>query len=115
VSSYFSRTGFGSNRPQSIAAQKLSDEEIISALDPLFTYFNENFALLSETLTHEALINVMSKLWNEVLATIEALLVPPLSDKPSNQKPLSQQELEVAFKWLKVRFRVLVVKGQRIL
>ncbi|KAF3939879.1 hypothetical protein ABW19_dt0208749 [Dactylella cylindrospora] len=81
-----------------------TDEEITNALTPLFTYFNENFEILDKTLTNEALINVMAKLWKEVLATIEALMVPPLSDKPSNQKPLTSQELEVLFKWLNLLF-----------
>ncbi|EWC45810.1 hypothetical protein DRE_05147 [Drechslerella stenobrocha 248] len=104
VSSYFSRTGFGSNRPQSVVKAGPTDEDVANALTPLFTYFNENFEILDKTLTHEALINVMAKLWKEVLATIEAMMVPPLSDKPSNQKPLSSQELDVAFKWLKLLF-----------
>ncbi|KAF3929837.1 hypothetical protein ABW20_dc0108637 [Dactylellina cionopaga] len=104
VSSYFSRTGFGSNRPQSVIKTGPTDDDIADALTPLFTYFNENFEILDKTLTHEALINVMAKLWKEVLATIETMMVPPLSDKPSNQKPLSNQELDVMFKWLKFLF-----------
>ncbi|KAK6522531.1 hypothetical protein TWF281_001974 [Arthrobotrys megalospora] len=104
VSSYFSRTGFGSNRPQSVVKTGPTDDDVANALTPLFTYFNENFEILDKTLTHEALINVMAKLWKEVLATIEVLMVPPLSDKPSNQKPLSNQELDVVFKWLKFLF-----------
>ncbi|KAF3273980.1 hypothetical protein TWF970_008185 [Orbilia oligospora] len=104
VSNYFSRTGFGSNRPQSVIKAGPTDDDVANALTPLFTYFNENFEILDKTLTHEALINVMAKLWKEVLATIEALMVPPLSDKPSNQKPLSNQELDVVFKWLKFLF-----------
>ncbi|KAF3907511.1 hypothetical protein AA313_de0201247 [Arthrobotrys entomopaga] len=104
VSSYFSRTGFGSNRPQSMVKAGPTDDEVAAALEALFTYFNENFEILDKTLTHDALISVMTKLWKEVLATIEALMVPPLSDKPSNQKPLSNQELDVVFKWLKLLF-----------
>ena len=45
----------------------------------------------------------MTRLWKEVLVTIESLLVPPLSDKPSQQKQLTQQELDIVFKWLQVR------------
>jgi hypothetical protein len=52
------------------------------------------------TLTDEAMIMVMARLWKEVLVTIESLVVPPLSDKPSQQKPLSQQELDIVFRWL---------------
>ena len=74
----------------------------MSALEPLFNYFNENFAIMKETLTDPAMIMVMTRLWKEVLATTESLLVPPLSDKPSQQRPLTQQELDIVFKWLKV-------------
>jgi hypothetical protein len=49
------------------------------------------------------MIMVMTRLWKEVLSTIESLLVPPLSDKLSQQRPLTQQELDIVFKWLKVR------------
>ncbi|KAJ6264384.1 hypothetical protein Dda_0530 [Drechslerella dactyloides] len=104
VSNYFSRTGFGSNRPQSMVKTGPTDEDVANALTPLFTYFNENFEILDKTLAHQALISVMTKLWKEVLATIEAMMVPPLSDKPSNQKPLSSQEMDVLFKWLKLLF-----------
>ena len=43
---------------------------------------------------------VMARLWKEVLSTIESLLVPPLSDKPSHQRPLTMQELDVVSRWL---------------
>lgn len=81
--------------------------EVANALKPLFTYFNDNFAIMKETLTDAAMIMVMTRLWKEVLVTIEGLLVPPLSDKLSQQRPLSQQELDVVFKWLQVSVIVL--------
>lgn len=43
---------------------------------------------------------VMARLWKEVLATIESLLVPPLSDKPSHQRPLTMQEVDIVSRWL---------------
>ena len=100
VSSYFQR-----NRSSSLGLQNSgpTQAEIANALKPLFTYFDENFAIMNQTLTNAAMITVMSRLWKEVLSTVEALLVPPLSDKPSQQKQLTQQELDVVFKWLEVR------------
>jgi hypothetical protein len=98
VSNYFSR-----NKPQS-APYVPSDAEIANALKPLFVYFDDNFAIMNQTLTSEAMIMTMTRLWKEVLVTIEALLVPPLSDKPSQQRPLTQQELDVVFKWLQMIF-----------
>lgn len=96
VTSFFQKT-----RPQSVA-QAPTQQEVTNALEPLFDYFNENFAIMKETLTDSAMIMVMSRLWKEVLATIESLLVPPLSDKLSQQRPLTSHELDVVFKWLKV-------------
>jgi hypothetical protein len=74
--------------------------DIENALDPLFNYFNDNFAIMNKTLTGEAMSIVMARLWKEVLATIEGLLVPPLSDKPSHQKPLTMQEVDIVSRWL---------------
>jgi hypothetical protein len=52
------------------------------------------------TLTSEAMKMVMARLWKEVLVTIEGLLVPPLSDKPSHQRALTQQEVDIVSRWL---------------
>ena len=98
VSSYFNR-----NRPVQPAPAP-SEAEITNALRPLFTYFDDNFAIMNQTLTSAAMVMVMTRLWKEVLATIEALLVPPLSDKPSQQRQLNQQELDIVFKWLQYLF-----------
>lgn len=98
VSSYFNR-----NRPQSVP-QGPTQADVTNALKPLFAYFDDNFAIMNQTLTSTAMIMVMSRLWKEVLVTIEALLVPPLSDKPSQQRPLTQQELDIVFKWLQFLF-----------
>jgi hypothetical protein len=97
--SYFQRT-----RPPPVTPQGPTQLDITNALKPLFTYFDENFAIMKQTLTDTAMIMVMTRLWKEVLATIESLLVPPLSDKPSQQQPLSRQELDIVFKWLQVFF-----------
>ncbi|KAI9842131.1 MAG: hypothetical protein M1838_003262 [Thelocarpon superellum] len=78
--------------------------EITNALTPLFQYFDDNFAIMKQTLTDAAMVMVMTRLWKEVLSTIEGLLVPPLSDKPSAQRPLSQQELDIVFQWLQLLF-----------
>ncbi|KAF2707244.1 hypothetical protein K504DRAFT_458684 [Pleomassaria siparia CBS 279.74] len=98
VTSFFQKA-----RPQSIAHAP-TQQEVTNALEPLFDYFNENFAIMKETLTDSAMIMVMSRLWKEVLATIESLLVPPLSDKLSQQRPLTSHELDVVFKWLSLLF-----------
>ncbi|TQS36206.1 hypothetical protein Golomagni_03349 [Golovinomyces magnicellulatus] len=85
-------------------APPLTQIDIENALKSLFTYFDENFAIMKETLTEESMIMVMNRLWKEVLLALECLLVPPLSDKPSSQRPLSQQEMDIVFKWLELLF-----------
>jgi hypothetical protein len=82
----------------------LTPMDIENALKPLFTYFDENFAIMKQTLTDASMVMVMTRLWKEVLLAIEGLLVPPLSDKPSTQKPLTQQEMDIVFKWLELLF-----------
>lgn len=98
VSAYFQR-----NRAP-VANPMPTGSDIINALRPLFNYFDDNFAIMNQTLTSDAMLAVMTRLWKEVLGTIESLLVPPLSDKPSAQKPLSQPELDIVFKWLQSLF-----------
>ncbi|KAI9703018.1 MAG: hypothetical protein M1820_006009 [Bogoriella megaspora] len=99
VAGYFNR-----NRVQSVQPQGPSQADVGSTLKPLFTYFDDNFAIMKQTLTDTAMVTVMTRLWKEVLSTIESLIVPPLSDKPSSQRQLTQQELDIVFKWLEMLF-----------
>lgn len=85
-------------------APTLSQADIEHALKPLFTYFDENFHIMKQTVTDASMVMVMTRLWKEVLLALEGLLVPPLSDKPSNQRPLTQQEMDIVFKWLELLF-----------
>ncbi|KAK2591827.1 hypothetical protein QQS21_010466 [Conoideocrella luteorostrata] len=78
--------------------------QIEGALIRLFEYFDENFAIMKQTLTDATMIAVMTRLWKEVLMTIENLLVPPLSDKPSTKKSLNRKELDVVYRWLEMLF-----------
>lgn len=78
-----------------------TDAEIESAIHPLFDYLDANNHTLASTLSRDAMQSVMSKLWKQILMTIESLIVPPLSDKPSQMRALTDGELDVALKWLK--------------
>lgn len=82
----------------------VNPQDVSNALKPLLTYFDDNFAIMKQTLTDTAMITVMTRLWKEVLVTIESLLVPPLSDKPSAQRPLGQQEVDIVYRWLGILF-----------
>lgn len=82
----------------------LTPADVVNALQSLFTYFDENFAIMKQTLTEATMLSVMTRLWKEVLMAIESLLVPPLSEKPSTQRPLTQAEMDVVFRWLQLLF-----------
>jgi hypothetical protein len=85
-------------------APSITQLDIENALKPLFTYFDENFAIMKQTLTDASMVMVMTRLWKEVLMALEGILVPPLSDKSSIQRPLTQQEMDIVFKWLELLF-----------
>ncbi|KAK5171156.1 uncharacterized protein LTR77_004300 [Saxophila tyrrhenica] len=106
VKGYFSKY---SGRPASVqpttpAPQGATQMDVTNSLKPLLNYFDDNFAIMKQTLTDTAMILVMTRLWKEVLVTVEGLLVPPLSDKVSAQRPLSQAEVDIVYKWLQLLF-----------
>lgn len=82
---------------------ELSDLEIEGAIDPLFDYFDTNLMTLNSFLHPAVFTKVMTKVWKEIESIIEELLVPPLSDRPSEMKPLNDTEVDTVIKWLKVR------------
>lgn len=81
---------------------ELTDVEIEQAIVPLFDYFDANLQTLNTYLSGTTKQQVMAKVWKEILKTIEGLLIPPLSENSSDMKPLSDKEVDIVFKWLKV-------------
>ncbi|KAI0033497.1 hypothetical protein K488DRAFT_84857 [Vararia minispora EC-137] len=81
--------------------EDLTDVEIEQAITPLFDYFDANLQTLNTYLADTTKDIVLTRLWKEILATIEGLLIPPLSDSATDMKPLSDKEVDVVFKWLK--------------
>ena len=77
--------------------------EIEQAIVPLFDYFEENLQTLNTFLGVATKEMVMTRLWKEILTIIEGLLIPLLSDISSDMKPLSDKEVDIVFRWLKVR------------
>jgi hypothetical protein len=86
-----------------IRPDELTDVQIEAALAPLFDYFDEQLPTLNTFLSASAKEHVMKKIWKEILNTIEGLLVPPLSEVQSDLKSLTDKEVDIVFKWLKVR------------
>jgi hypothetical protein len=82
--------------------EELTDIEIEQAILPLFDYFDANLQTLNTYLSDTAKEMVMTRVWKEILTVIEGLLVPPLSDVSSDMKPLTDKEVDIVFKWLKV-------------
>ncbi|TFK48247.1 hypothetical protein OE88DRAFT_562689 [Heliocybe sulcata] len=84
-----------------VRPDQLTDVELEQALSPLFDYFDANLQTFNTYLSDEAKEMVMTRVWKEILNVIEGMLIPPLSDVPSEMKPLTDKEVDVVFKWLK--------------
>ncbi|GLB44150.1 putative munc13 (mammalian uncoordinated) homology domain containing protein [Lyophyllum shimeji] len=89
------------NEKPRVRPEDLTDVEIEQAILPLFDYFDANLQTLNTYLSDTAKEMVMTRVWKEILAVIEGLLIPPLSDVTSDLKPLSDKEVDIVFKWLK--------------
>jgi len=85
-----------------VRPDELTDVDIEQAILPLFDYFDANLQTLNTNLSDTAKEIVMSRVWKEILTIFEGLLVPPLSEVGSDMKPLSDKEVDIVFKWLKV-------------
>ncbi|KAI9607512.1 hypothetical protein H4Q26_006039 [Puccinia striiformis f. sp. tritici PST-130] len=79
----------------------LTDADIEAAIADLFEYLDQCMSTLRNSLSEKAGQLVMAKLWKEILSIIDSLLLPPLSDQPSEMKGLSGKEVDVVLKWLK--------------
>lgn len=90
-------------RPR-IRPEELTDVEIEQAITPVFDFFDANLPTLNTYLSDTAKEMVMARAWKEILNVVEGLLIPPLSDVASDMKPLTDKEVDIVFKWLKVRY-----------
>lgn len=82
---------------------ELTDAEIEEPLAPLLMYLDQSLETFRRHLSEPAWQVVLTKTWKEVISVVENLLVPVLSDQPTEMKPLSDKEVDIVFKWLKVR------------
>lgn len=99
---------------------KSTQNDVYSAVIPLFNYLNENLNILAQSLTQELLYMVMLKVWNRLLRTADTLLLPQLgiakhklahakkalwnigntSNIMGYGRPLTNIEMEIVFTWL---------------
>jgi hypothetical protein len=101
ISNWLGRTSLSRQAtPAAPVKQGLTDEDIEKAIHPLLDYYDANFAILDESLSKVASVIVMGKLWKAVLSMFEDLLLPPLSDKPSRKRQLTESEVDIIYKWL---------------
>ncbi|KKA31103.1 hypothetical protein TD95_000587 [Thielaviopsis punctulata] len=89
-----------------------TEQDIDQALDPLYDYFDANFAIMKQTLTEQTMLAVMARLWKQVLMSLEGLMVPPLSDKPSEKRPLNEKELDIVHKWRDLMYNFFNAKDE---
>ncbi|KAH9821214.1 hypothetical protein DFH28DRAFT_1079274 [Melampsora americana] len=90
----------------------LTDSDIENAIADLFEYFDQCMSVLKHALSETAGHLVMSKIWKEILSIIDGLLLPPLSDQPTDMRPLSEKEVDVVLKWLKFLTNFLHANGE---
>ncbi|KAG0297547.1 hypothetical protein BGZ96_005855 [Linnemannia gamsii] len=90
--------GFFNSSVSSAKVTKVSDEDCDNALGQLLDYLEDSLPVLYDYLTTEGMTMVITRLWREMLITIETLLVPPLSTDISTRTPLTEIEMHVAFK-----------------
>ncbi|KAF9937369.1 hypothetical protein BGZ65_001559, partial [Modicella reniformis] len=88
---------FGSS-VSSAKVTKVSDEDCDNALGSLIDYLEASLPILYDYLTTEGMTMVITKLWKEILTTIETLLIPPLSNVVSDRTPLTEIEMHVFIK-----------------
>ncbi|KAH8918736.1 hypothetical protein BT69DRAFT_1322630 [Atractiella rhizophila] len=88
------------------APKPMSDAEIEAAIGPVFEVLDAGLEVLKSSLSPEAWVLVTSKIWKEVLSTIESLLIPPLSDAPAEMKALDEKEVDIVFKLAQVPYEL---------
>ncbi|OAV98529.1 hypothetical protein PTTG_25578 [Puccinia triticina 1-1 BBBD Race 1] len=87
--------------PRTKGPKGLTDADIEAAIADLFEYLDQCMSTLRNSLSEKAGQLVMAKLWKEILSIIDSLLLPPLSDQPSEMRALSGKEVDIVLKWLK--------------
>ncbi|KAI9023757.1 hypothetical protein CLU79DRAFT_803967 [Phycomyces nitens] len=81
------------------------------AIAPLLDYLEKNLKILNDNLSEGNMRHVILKIWKEILLALEGVLLPPLSEHPSEMKPLDDYEFHCVYKWLEL-LKVLFNGGE---
>ncbi|KAL1916830.1 uncharacterized protein VTP21DRAFT_5534 [Calcarisporiella thermophila] len=100
--SIFSSKNSASSASFSSSLADISIAECEAALNPLVEYFERNLKTLNDSLSMNMMTLVLIRLWKEVLARLEGLLIPPLADTSSGMRLLGDTEVVVVIKWLEL-------------
>ncbi|WBW73382.1 Munc family exocytic/endocytic regulator Ync13 [Schizosaccharomyces osmophilus] len=117
VTSLFNRatlTSFSKKEDPKKEDHELTDVEIESAINDLLDFFDVNFSVIARHLSKDVFITVMSYVWDEVMCTIEDLLLPPVSAKPIERKPLPENQLNIVYSWLQFLKDYLHANGEGV-
>ncbi|KAJ1566389.1 hypothetical protein HK405_010026 [Cladochytrium tenue] len=77
--------------------QRLTDDESEAQLAPLHDYLDRNLSLLAESMSSHMAQSVIRRTWDEALAILERLLVPPLHGSlEKTRRPLNPRQLSAA-------------------
>lgn len=72
------------------------------AIAPLLDFLEYNLSILNNNLSETNMKFIVLNIWEQILTTLEGVMLPPLSEQLSNMKPLDDHELRIVLKWLEV-------------
>ncbi|RCH93711.1 hypothetical protein CU098_000183, partial [Rhizopus stolonifer] len=72
------------------------------SIAPLLDFLEHNLRILNENLSETNMQFVVLRIWEQLLKTLECVLLPPLSEHLSEVKALDEYELHIVFKWLEL-------------
>lgn len=98
-------TGFFSAFSRGVVTKQQVDPDLQdceNAISPLLDFLERNLNILNNHLSETNMQFIVLEIWKQILRTLEDVLLPPLSEHPSQEKPLDFYELHVVLKWLEV-------------
>lgn len=99
------KVGFFSSFSRAVIS-KLTEPDLQAcedAIAPLLDFLEHNLRILNENLSETNMQFVVLRIWDQILKTLECVLLPPLSEHLSEVKPLDDYELNIVLKWLEVK------------